>query len=264
MMRLLLNLMLAGAVCFTAPVFAQTDETLQDIRTAIEVLAGEISGLRGQFLSTATRLGPTEAADLLQRLTTLEAKLGQSIGKLETLEFHLRQVVTEAEGRLAELNRRVTVLEGGEVSQSAPLGTAADAFQSNSPQLATQEQSDFDRALARFKALDYAGAVQRFADFAETYPDGPLTAQARYWQAEALSAQQDWMAAANIYLDIFSGAPEGPVAPSALLGFAKALGAMEQTSQACLTLDELMIRYTEIDTELSVQVDAEKRALACS
>ncbi|MBI5463934.1 MAG: tetratricopeptide repeat protein, partial [Ignavibacteriales bacterium] len=44
----------------------------------------------------------------------------------------------------------------------------------------------FQRGLARFKAHDYSGAIERFSAFLEVYPQHPQSIDASFWRAEAL------------------------------------------------------------------------------
>ena len=58
------------------------------------------------------------------------------------------------------------------------------------PQLAVAEQDDFDRALAAFEAGDYAAASAAFMAFTQTYPGGPLSAEAHFMRGEAEARQK--------------------------------------------------------------------------
>jgi TolA-binding protein len=61
--------------------------------------------------------------------------------------------------------------------------------------------------------------------FTQTYPGGPLSAQAHFLRGEAEARQNAWSAAARAYLDSFSAAPDGEIAPAALTALGRALGA---------------------------------------
>lgn len=265
MKRISKVLLVVGAVVCAAPAFSQTGGTLQDLHSEIDLLGRQIGDLRAQLLQSAQTLAPVEAATALQRLNDLEARLGQAVGRLETIEYDLDQAIAEAEDRLADLDRRLTALEGGDPAavEQGGANDAAAGLTPETPQLATREQGDFDAAFASYQAEDYEGAAALFGSFVANYPQGPLTPRAQYLQAQSLAALTDWLAAAKLYLDIFSSAPESDLAPLSLLGFARALGAMDQVSQACLTLDEVQLRYAAHQADVAADVVTEKQNLAC-
>jgi TolA-binding protein len=70
-----------------------------------------------------------------------------------------------------------------------------------------------------------------------------LSAQAHFLRGEAEARQNSWSAAARAYLDSFSAAPDGEIAPAALTALGRSLGRLGQTEEACLTLQEVAVRY---------------------
>ena len=87
-----------------------------------------------------------------------------------------------------------------------PASRSARTNSGSGPQLAVAEQDDFDRALAAFEAGDYAAASAAFMAFTQTYPGGPLSAEAHFMRGEAEARQNAWSAAARAYLESFSAA----------------------------------------------------------
>jgi tol-pal system protein YbgF len=105
------------------------------------------------------------------------------------------------------------------------------------------ERDDFDRARAAFEAGDYAAAATALEAFTQTYPGGPLSAQAHFLRGEAEARQDAWNRAARAYLDSFTAAPDGELAPAALLALGRSLGRLGQVEEACVTLAEIAVRY---------------------
>jgi tol-pal system protein YbgF len=112
-------------------------------------------------------------------------------------------------------------------------------------ELAIGEQADFDRARALLDAQDYQAAAQQFATFAETYPGGPLAAEAHLRRGEALDGLGEPTQAARAYLEAFSSDQTGPFAPEALYRLGEKLGALGQTQEACVTLGEVVARFPQ-------------------
>lgn len=101
-----------------------------------------------------------------------------------------------------------------------------------------------------------------FETFRQTYPGGPLNAQAGLMLGDAREGAGDLAGAARAYLDVFSTAPEGPQAANALYNLGRTLGALGQTNEACVTLSEVEIRFPTSDAVLEAQ--SAMRNLGCS
>jgi tol-pal system protein YbgF len=195
---------------------------------------------------------------MLQRMDALEAEIRRLAALTEDLQIRVDSVVRDGTNRVGDLEFRLCELEadcdigepggdaeprrGGAVRRRP--GDFGHARRPGSgPQLAVAEQDDFDRARAAFEAGDYAAASAALLAFTQTYPGGPLSAQAHFLRGEAEARQNAWSAAARAYLDSFSAAPDGEIAPAALTALGRALGRLGQTEEACLTLQEVAVRY---------------------
>jgi TolA-binding protein len=88
-----------------------------------------------------------------------------------------------------------------------------------------------------------------------------LAVEAYLLRGEALSQTGDWQPAARAYLEAFSLAPNGTRAPGALVSLGKSLGQLGQTSEACLTLTEVGVRFPGAPEIATAQ--AEQAALGC-
>ena len=124
------------------------------------------------------------------------------------------------------------------------------------------EQSDFEAALSAAEAGEHQKASELFATFLGTYPGGPLSTEAQFRRGEAQAALSDWQGAARSFLDAFSGAPDGPMAPRSLYRLGVSLGELGQVAQACLTLNEVGVRYPGAD--VAPEVASAREALNCT
>jgi tol-pal system protein YbgF len=258
--------------------------TLGDIRTELTALYAQIQELRTLFSTSGAETGVVNSGPALQRLDALETELRRVTGDLERVEGHVQAVIEDGTRRVGDLEFRLTELEGGDISAlgdtpvlggetggagagliESPLeGTGTETVPgAEAPQLAVSEQADFDAAMAAYSGGDFAGAVQRFAAFQATYPGGPLSGEARFYEAESLAATGDWRRAARAYLEVYSGAPTGPRAPVALLRLGNALAELGQTETACQTLGELASRYPGAEAPVLAEAETRRAALGC-
>ena len=232
-------------------------ETLADIRQELTVLFVEIQKLKRE-LSTTGASGSLSGGSTLDRVAAIESELQRLTGITEQLEFRISAVVKDGTNRISDLEFRLVELEGGDVGalgETPSLGgadaadtsgsgvPASQALVSDAPQLAMGEQADFDAASAAFEAGDHQDAAARFAAFNETYPGSPMAPSAHLGRGQALEEAGDLTGAARAYLEAFSVEPNGATAPEALYHLGHGLGRLGQTSEACVTLAEVGVRF---------------------
>ena len=265
--------LLAGA---TAARAQERAETLADIRQELSFLYVEIQRLNQELSTTGSPRSVVGGETVLQRLDALEGELRRINSKVERLEFRIERIVRDGTNRIGDLEFRLVELEGGDVSklgETTTLGGAveaaavpaapADAPPEDGPgELAVSEQLDFDNARAAYDAGDFARAAEMFAAFVDTYPGGPLTAEASFWQGESLAALDSWNSAARSFLQSFSAAPDGALAPKSLFRLGVSLDRIGQREEACLTLNEVGLRYP--DSAAAADAGREMASLGCN
>ena len=231
-------------------------QTLADIRAELQVLRGEIDGLKAELTTTGSATGSGANGPALQRLDTIEAALVSLTAKAEEIEFHLNKVVSDGTNRIGDIEFRLQEMAGGDLSNVPPTpplggeagGTAsapetAPTTDTGGAELAIGEQSDFDRAKGVLSDSDFRTAADLFATFTQTYPGSPLTQQSHVLRGDALAQLGQTADGARAYLEAFSGAPDGPHAPEALFKLGQSLGQLGQTPEACVTLTEVGTRF---------------------
>ena len=151
-------------------------------------------------------------------------------------------------------------LGGGEVASIAPAQPAQT--ETDAPELAISEKTDFERAEGALASGDFRGAAEQFATFAQTYPGSPLEADAHFLRGSALEQAGDTQNAARAYLESFSGSPDSARAPEALLKLGLSLNALGQKREACLMLQEVVARYPTAPQ--AAEATTSQATLACS
>ncbi|MEY4695889.1 MAG: tol-pal system protein YbgF [Pseudomonadota bacterium] len=263
-----LRLVLVIMVLPTGLLAQDRAQTLADIRAEVSALMAEFNALKAELVQTGAAAQGAGGGDALQRMDAIEAALVQLTAKTEEVELKLNRVVTDGTNRIGDIEFRLCELtEGCDIAalpETPPLGGGAGAgdplpvapiitdpvmpgggggASAGGPELAANEQADFDRANAALTQGDFRGAADLFAAFAQAYPGGPLTPEASFLRGEALGQLGDTAGAARSYLEAFSSQPSGPRAPQALLKLGQALGALGQTPEACVTLQEVGTRF---------------------
>lgn len=251
-------LTLALALSLPLPAAAQDAQTLADVRAELSRLAADFNSLKAELVSTGATGSGIAGGSALQRLDTIEAELSRVTAKAEQIELRLNRVVTDGTNRLGDLEFRLCEVEPGcdlaNVPQTAPLGGGASApapaiaapsapASTGGPELASNEQADFDRAKGVLAQGDFRGAAALFDTFAQTYTGGPLTQEAHFLRGEALRQAGDTANAGRAYVDAFSSDPSGARAGQALLSLGQVLADLGQTPDACVTLAQVGARF---------------------
>lgn len=264
------GLILACVLGLSTPLAA---ETLADIQQDLKVLGVELKKLKRE-LSTTGASGVTLQGSQLDRITSIESELQRVTAKTEELEHRIMRIAKDGSNRLGDLQFRICELEEGcdlgAIGQADPLGgEAIGSLKPSRPeapdavsQLAVREQADFIAAQQALDAGDMAKAAQLFAYYRETYPSGPLDAQALVGEGLALQGTGDTREAARRFLSAYSSHPNSDAAPEALWRLGVALNALGSKREACVTLQEVGTRYGS--SEFAAKAKSSLSELGCT
>lgn len=266
---------LLSCVLALAPFAGQAQETLADIRQDMSVLFVEIQKLKRE-LSTTGGTSVALPSGALDRINAIESELQRLTAKTEELEFRVGRVAEDGARRLGDLEFRLCELETGcdigSLGQVPTLGGASDTPsaptapianpQTGGTQLAVGEETDFRRAGEALASGDFQSAADQFAAFRQTYPGGPLEAQALVAEGRSLEGLGNTRDAARRYLDAYAGYPDDMAGPEALWRLGAALGALGNLAEACVTLNEVSGRYPG-SSDAIAQAEAAKARYNC-
>jgi tol-pal system protein YbgF len=257
-MRHALILALLIGLCPPMAMAQDRTQSLADIRQELSVLFVEMQRLRGELNTTGGAMGAGGGGTVLARVDAIEAELRRLTDQTEQLQIRVERVVTDGTNRIGDLEFRLCELTPdcriGDLAATPALGGAGDVGASggampatpvmpSGANLAVAEQSDFDRARTAYEAADFAQAAQLFEAFTQTYPGGPLSAEAHFLRGQSEAQQSAWNRAARAYLDSFTADPSGARASDALLNLGLSLAELGQRDEACLTLGEVGARF---------------------
>lgn len=262
-----------GLVVLLAPAAgrAQDAQTLADIRQELTVLNVEVKKLKRELSTTGGPQVSTSGSSLPDRVAAIEAELQRLTALTERLEFRINRIVEDGTRRIADLEFRLVELEGGDVSQLGETSTLGGevpeatgptpVVETPATELAVGERADFDAAMAALEAGDNAAAVEKFSAFNQSYPGSPMAARADLMRGRALEGLGDTREAARAFLSAFQTSPAGADAPEALFELGAALGRLGQVEQACITLDQVSVRFP--GTPAVAQAAGEMSKLGC-
>jgi tol-pal system protein YbgF len=266
---------LSALALVLAPVMGSTqtrEETLADVRQQLSVLYVEIQQLKRDLSPTGAPGTVVAGASTLERVDVIEQQLQVLTNKSEELQYRVERIDHDATNRIGDLEFRLLELEGGDLSQlgeSTTLGGVVEAApeaavesgvgsgDGEPTELAVGEETDFNRAVTALDNAEFASAAAQFSSFVQTYPGSPLEPEAHLRRGQALEGVEDRTGAARAFLESYSGAPLAGTAPEALFRLGKSLGTLGQVNEACVTLNEVGVRFpggtfvTEAQSEMA-------------
>lgn len=239
-------------------------QTLADIRAELGALGAEIAALRAEMTASGS-LAAFGGVSALDRMDALEAALTSLNARTEALQLRIDRIVADGTNRIADLEFRLTELEGGDpagLGTPRPLGEPAAAVAAPAqPAAPGGAAADLGRAREVLGQGDFRTALALVAPHAAPGADDALRGEALFLQGRALEGQGDTAAAARAFLDSFSGYPAGPSAADALFRLGLALGTLGQQAEACITLAEVGLRYP--GSPAAAEAAAAAATLAC-
>lgn len=246
---------------------------------------------------TGDQVPPTFAAQMQVRMSEIDEQMRTVTGQIEELSFRVEQMNNRLDTALADIEYRLSSLEGNEPGTAAPstsdgpptvsdsgAGTAeggptpvtpptgngshADGGEGGGqmasvslPEGTPSEQYDYAKSLLRKQ--DYAEAEAALQAFIDAHPDSPLAGNAYYWLGETHYVRGDFEQAILRFGEGYKKFPEHPKGPDNLLKLAMSLGRSDRTPQACAAFTEFSRKYADAGANLSAIAEKEKQRLGC-
>jgi len=155
----------------------------------------------------------------------------------------------------------------GTIPEGAVLGARRPAPETaaTTPPADLPPQQQYDTAMDRLRAGDYAGAEQGLQRFLDENPDHPLAANAAYWLAETHYVRKNYAAAAAAFARNYREYGKDAVkAPDNLLKLGMSLHGLGETDKACLSYDELANAFPNAPAHIQQALARERERAQCA
>jgi tol-pal system protein YbgF len=268
-------LLVAGPLCAQTPMDEPLGERDAKRLDRMEKVVRELRAIVFQMKDTGkpvvVQTADTDARlqELANRIGDLEQSLTRINGSLETTAHQLDESQRANAALVAQvkaLSDQVAAMEKGQAatSPSAPAAEAGAPASGPAPGGEKTSAADaFTHARELMLAGDYDGAEAAFGAYVQSYPDGPRSAEARYWWGKTLSAKGAHAQAATAYIGAIRGWPKTSWAPDAVVELARSLVALKKPEDACATIAELPKRYPKAPPAVANRAAAVKRQASC-
>jgi tol-pal system protein YbgF len=225
-----------------------------ELEAAIAPITGAMEEAGHRIDLMETRLEKL-VADVDFRLTEIENSIATLVGDLQTL-VEAQQAATQAPQRQAQqpVPRTETAARtDAPVEEVAPVPIL--------PEGSAQEQYAYARSL--LTRLDYEKAEEAFLEFLALNGEHELAGNAQYWLGETYYVRRKFAEAATAFVDGFQQFPAGIKAPDNLLKLGMSLAQLGQKEDACATLRELLIRFTDAEERIMRRAELEQVRIGC-
>ena len=216
---------------------ATTDETAQ-LRRSINSLQSDVISLRGETdskLSKITKENETVGRQVLNIYSTIESndeKIRVLMGKIDDLEFQLRNYWTETKNLIA-----------ASVKVSTQTTQASKPVQTNEVKYEDAYKTSFET----FQKGNYEEAVKRFSAFIDSFPTTPLVSNAYYWLGESYMNLKNYDKAILYFQETIDKYPKSEKAPRALLSQAEAFRLTNDKKSSTTVLKKIVELYPKTE-----------------
>ncbi len=259
---------------FCSGVLAQDGNFLREkkIRTLLLELSTKVQDLESTFLVPDNmHIENGDASYALVELEKIQVLIKKLEGRIENMEYQMSLKLRA----INKLNQELSSIIGEEGSIIG-LGVKEKKVvvdQENNDSLSGKVLFDEDESFSELDAIqlgktllengEITDARNNYKNFIENYPNSSYLPEAFFLLAESQYKMAEWKNAANSYLEGFSLSPNGIFAPPALFGLAISLGALKEFEQACLTLEEVQLRFPSQDVITEQEIVEAKVLLNC-
>lgn len=200
--------------------------------------------LRQRFDSNAEETAQMRRSmlDLQSQIETMRREMAQLTGANEQLEREVAEMQRRQKDLATGIDDRIRKFEPTQV-QVDGLEFVADP----------SEKRDFDAALEKFRAGEFAEARQSFANFVNTYPSSGYVPSARFWLGNTQYAGRDYKEAIANFRSMLKAAPQHARAADASLSIANCQLELKDTKGAVKTLQDLVKTYPGTEATTTAQ-----------
>lgn len=235
---------------FVSPIQANDHRPLgsKNIKDILLDISDKIESLEKTFLIPDNGfIEGGDASIALVELDKLRFKLKKLEGDVENIEFNLNAQLALIEKNIDKISQKIKEFDDSFELEKSILDLSRDKENNLFDEKKNlNELNDFGslkKAKTHLENREYESAKVIFKNFISSFPNNSLLPEVFFYLAETYYNNNEWKLSANSYLESFSLDPKGNFAPLALFGLSISLGALKQFDQACLTLEEVNLRF---------------------
>lgn len=251
----------------------------------VSVLQQELEDMREDIKILQRRAYNNEdRGDTVVQVSRLDEQVRSTSGKLDELEYKIRQLDEKIDMINRDIDVRIKLLEGkkidSSVSANVPDNTpkfaapvATDAPQSIvggsisggdlKPANGDTAPEIYQSGLEALKANRYADAEKAFTKVVTRFSDDKLAGNAQYWLGETFYARQEYEKSAVAFAKGYQQYHSNVKAADSLLKLGMSMKALKKNKEACAAFTSLPTEFPKADKNVKDKAAAEKKNLGC-
>lgn len=217
----------ALAGCATTP--PEADPTVQ-----------KLSELDSRLLRIERVLTNQSLLDLSQRIEATQSEMRLLRGQLDEMQHNLNKTQDQQRELYADVDRRVSSLEGGAQPGAGAAGAAAGL-----PIPQGDDRANYQAAFDMLKDGKYADAIAGFKQYLTNFPNGALVDNAQYWLGEAHYVTREYQQALRDFKAVVDRYPESRKIPDALLKMGYCNYELKNWADARAALNQVVQKFPD-------------------
>ena len=198
----------------------------------------KLTELDSRLLRIERVLANNSLLDLSQRLEAAQAETRTLRGQLDELQHQVQQTQNQQRDLYGDVDRRLTVLEGGGARASVVVGSGTDL-----PVPQGDDRANYQAAFDLLKDGKYPEAIGGFKQFLTTFPTSALADNAQYWLGEAHYVTKAYPDALRDFRTVLEKYPDSRKTPDALLKIGFCNYELKDWAGARSSLSQVVQRY---------------------
>ncbi len=268
-------------ILITYPVFAQDMSYLQD---QIDSLKEEMVILNRQVYRSRTDSAVSVSQSGAATLGEYDEIIRSLNGKVEELEFKLKQMEERLNTMNSDFETRFRMLEGKpiaagagalstpqkhapSVAKGAPKSIIGDTVTSSSlqnlPGNTESVESIYKKGLEALQSNDTTAATQHFLLILEDYPNDKLASNAQYWLGETYYKEKKYDKAAVAFGKGFEKYKNGNKGADCLYKLGLSMKELGKKTEACAALKNLPIEFPKAEQSLKDKAKSQAVKFGC-
>lgn len=250
------------------------------------VIQQELDDIREDIKVLQRRMyNNTDESDMGVQLGRLDEQVRTTFGKMEELEYKIKQLDSKIDMINSDIDVRMKLLEGKKIDAmpaspvvdnspkfAAPVANGAPSSivggsiskgDELSPVKGSTAPEIYQAGLEALKAGNYAASEKSFTKFLNKFSDDKLAGNAQYWLGETFYARKEYDKAAVAFAKGYQQYHSNQKAADSLLKLGLSMQNLKKNKEACVAFTSLSKEFPKADKNLKSRASAEAKKLGC-
>ena len=249
----------------------------------VTVIMQEIDELREDLKILQRQNYNGENSELEVRFGHLDELVRSTAGRLDELEYKIKQLNEKIDLINKDIDVRMNLLEGKKISASggqqvdnspkflAPVANGAPkvlvgeniANDELKPLKKPTASDIYQEGLKALKASEFAKAEENFNQVLKKFPNDKLAGNAQYWLGETYYVRKDYGRAAIAFAKGYQGYKNSSKAADSLLKLGLSMQELGKKEEACTAFKSLKTEFPKAEKSLKDKADEKAKKLGC-